>query len=468
MKCLSSVEEKGTTLIILTGETGSGKTVLLRSFLGSIRPEAEAVLICYPPNDHIQLLQMILFNLGIKSVQDDIESLRTELRGHLSRLYQEGRNTILIIDEAQNLGDDALQEIVHLLTLKANGQPLIKVILFTLPRLLKRLSILPEVDLKKPWIKIFHLKSLQADEVYRYIHHRLVAAGCLDPSIFPEKVVKEISHFSSGIPRLINMICDAALLHGYFLDTKVITMPIIKKVIAEHFYERDEEISAGPARSGAKEEQAQSQHTQRVLSEKTDRKIDDAVIERPPVPDTVAQPNKSLSLTVLFLEKSARMRVHMENRFKSEFNLTMLSSLEDLFKALKQGREPELRLLVADAAFFFTKGGDEDPAGKDALERLQKVYGHVPLIMTSTLPLSKIRTRLSQRGIPFLLHKPDLSLIDLSEANRHLNIFFNELKNSILNVYSQFNAFYKKVTGWDGKSRPMLSTRTHPVKTVDG
>ena len=104
-------------------------------------------------------------------------------------------------------------------------------------------------------------------------------------------------------------------------------------------------------------------------------------------------------------------------------------------------------MFVADAAFFFTKGGHEAPSGKSILDKLNSDYAYVPLIMTSNLPLTSIRTKLFQRGIPYLLHKPDLNGLDMSEVPRQFNMFFNELKNCLENIHSKFVAFYMRVTG---------------------
>ncbi len=99
------------------------------------------------------------------------------------------------------------------------------------------------VDLKRPGVETCHLENLSKEEITQYIHHRLAIAGCSDFTIFLEEVIHEICHFSGGTPRLINKICEAALLNGCLSNEKRITLPLIKEALYELYYD---EIAKSP------------------------------------------------------------------------------------------------------------------------------------------------------------------------------------------------------------------------------
>jgi len=253
--------------------------------------------------------------------------------------------------------------------------------------------------------------------------------------------------------------CDTALLHGYFSNVKVITLLIIKKVLEELFYEGMTEIGDKPESSSAvttppdikldtRKKQMLQEHAKKVYLENTYSSPDYIGLEMTSVLDNRLKNDRTLPLTVLVLEKNARMRVHLENKFQEQgFISVKFPRLEDIIEILNRSIKLELQVLVADAAFFFTKGGHETPCGKSILDKLTSDYAYVPLIMTSYLPITSIRTKLFQRGIPYLLHKPDLNGLDMSEVPRQFNMFFNELKNCLENIHSKFAAFYMRVTG---------------------
>lgn len=456
---LTAGYKKDLRLIVFTGEIGSGKTLLLKTFIKSLGPEVKLIQLFYPPNDRIQLLQMILVNLGISSEEDDIDILRENLKEQILKLRNNDKKVLLMIDEAQNMGEEALEETILLSRIEYNNKCLIKIILAGFPKLLEKISFLSKGNSEIPSMENFHLKNLPEVDVRKYINYRLTAAGCLNPEIFPQDVIKEIGNFSEGAPRLINMACDAALLHGYFSNVKVITLPIIKKVLEELFYEgmsergdKSESFSTVTTSSDIKLDTRKKQ----ILQERVKKVY---LGNREPSPDyigleeTSVQNNRlknggTLPLTVLVLEKNARMRVHLENKFQEQgFISVKFPHLEDIIEILNRSIKLELQVLVADAAFFFTKDGHETPCGKSILDKINSDYAYVPLIMTSDLPLSSIRIKLFQRGIPYLLHKPDLNGLDMSEVPRQFNMFFNELKNCLENIHSKFVAFYMRVTG---------------------
>lgn len=470
---LTAEAEKNSNPIIFTGDIGTGKTVLLRTFLKTLGPEVNLVQIFYSGNDRVRLLQMILLEMGIDSGQNNVDLLRSEIKEHLSNLLREGRKTFLIIDEAQDLDEDALDEACLLSRLEVDGRHLVRVVLAGLPKLQKNIDSLSSLDRRDTITKPYYLKKLPYEDIPKYIHHRLATAGCTDVTVFPENVLSEISHFSRGIPRLINMICDAVLLHGYFSEKKVATMSLFKEVIADLFNNGNAEdgyqyetaaVASGIV--GAGQDTRSGEEPGDIHSE--EKELEDngkPRTEELPVQGEGGRDRDLLPMTVFVLEKNARMRVRLEDKCQEKgVDAVMLSTLEELFSTLESSSCPGFHVLVADSSFFFARGGNEDSAGKEALDRIQGDYAYMPLIVTSTLPLTVIRARLFQRGIPLFLHKPDLNRIDFSEVRTQFDTFFNELQLCLSNVHSQFGAIYQKTIKWLTDSQGVTAASARRVK----
>jgi len=463
---LSSEVKKDSNPIIFTGDIGTGKTVLLRTFLKSLGPEIDLVQIMYRGNDRGQLLRMILHEMGTGTAVDSVDDLRSEVERHLRDLPREGRETFLVIDEAQELGEDALDEACLLSGLKADGRHLVRVILTGLPELREKVYSLSGFDYKDAITGICHLEALPDEEVIKYIHHRLAVAGCADYSVFPGDVLQEICRFSRGVPRLINMICDAALLYGYFSEKKVLTMPLLREVIADVFDTSGTEEGYPYETASVASVRVSADHdtgaVQEPVSSLQDAGSEQAALEDNGEGRTEGASGRDLCtcqtgpipMTVLLLEKNARMRVRLEDRLRDKgVSTVVLSTIEELFKALDRFNDQGLQVLVADASFFFAKGGTEAPEGKEALDRIQRYHAYMPLIVTATLPLTVIRSKLFQRGISMLLHKPDLNHIDLSAVQVQFDVFFNELLCCLSNIRSQFEAICQKTIKWLTDSR---------------
>ncbi|HEB74848.1 MAG TPA: hypothetical protein ENJ04_00660 [Nitrospirae bacterium] len=452
---LKTEVERGSNPVVFTGDIGSGKTVLLRAFLKSLEAGSDIIQILYRGNDRAEFLQMILLEMGTEPESDGVEDLRSEIDARLRESLREGREVFLVIDEAQELGTDALDEVCRLSGLQEDGRRLVRVVMTGLPVLRERLSASGCGD--APGAP-YHLRGLPDEEIPGYIRHRLAIAGCTDTGIFPDDVLREISRFSKGIPRLINMICDAALLYGHFSEKKVLTMPLLKEVIADVFDNANTEesyqyetasVASSYVSTDADYEAGSDDHvpSQDVDAEKAHG--DEAVAEAKSVPEVCSCHTGPIPMTVLLLERNARMRVRLEDRFtENGVSTVVLSTLDELFRTLESANDRGLQVLVADASFFFAKGGTEDPEGKKALDRIQRDHAYLPLIVTATLPLTVIRTKLFQRGIPLLLYKPDLNRIDLSEVHTQFDGFFDELQRCLSNIHSQFEAICQKTIRW--------------------
>lgn len=214
---------------LLTGECGSGKTLLSRVLLEEISGESyQPALIFNPKLSSIELLREILYQLGITAPSS---ATKTELLHQLNEiLYQNKnaqKNTVIVVDEAQTIEEDGFEELRLLLNFQLNDNFLLTLILLGQPELKDKIDRLPH--LKQRFSVRYHLKALSATETKEYIQRRLEVAGA-EQEIFLADAYREIYHFSGGIPRRINNICDMALLVGCGEGVAKIHKDIIIKV----------------------------------------------------------------------------------------------------------------------------------------------------------------------------------------------------------------------------------------------
>lgn len=458
----SAIKQDNSHHIVLTGGIGSGKTMLLRNFVKNLGRNYSVVQVAYPAATGSQLLQMILQSIGIETSQEDSELLRRKLTDHLITMHKKRKRTVLVVDEAQNMGDDALKEACRLSELKTGKNCLVRIIFSGLPKMMKKNNALQQAGFPGK-AEIIHLNNLSVEEVSEYIRHRLATAGHADVSVFPEDMIMEICRLSGGAPRIINMICDALLTHGFLAHEKIITQATLQEVINKLFNLdvadriQPEQIPApsdskmtGKAIAGVsvtahgKKQENFLQAAAEISVHREKARI---------IQDKIQFPEYRLPLKILILEKNARMKVHLENEFRKQgCNFLAIQRLEELLQVLDHPMEVQLPIIVADASFFFNRTGDEDSKGKGILDSIQARYAYIPVIMISTLPLTAIRTKLFQRGIPFLMKKPDLTDIDMSEVRSQLDLFFNTLQNSIANIHYQLGQFYNMVIKWAPKN----------------
>ncbi|MFP4380366.1 MAG: AAA family ATPase [Candidatus Sumerlaeia bacterium] len=207
-------ERKGFTA--LTGEIGSGKTTLCRAFLKDLDQESTNVaLVLNSYLNELELLQTVNQELGIEAESTSKKVLIDKLNDFLLRENREGKTTLLIIDEAQNLSPGVLEQIRMLSNLETESSKLIQIILIGQPELGDLLD-LPELEQLNQRIMVrFHISPLQREEVYHYVRHRLNVAGATLNISLTHAALNRLYHFSGGIPRKINLLCDRALLAAY-------------------------------------------------------------------------------------------------------------------------------------------------------------------------------------------------------------------------------------------------------------
>jgi general secretion pathway protein A len=225
-------EGKGFTVV--TGEVGTGKTTLIHSLLSTLDGNVRTAYIFNPNLRPTDFLNYICDDLGLKS--DELRSRGqslTMLHNFLLECYEKNEKVYLIIDEAQSLSPRLLEEVRLLTNLETAKSKLLHLILMGQPELDNMLAD-PGLRQLKQRITIRHrIAPLDEKDTRDYILHRLKIAGARHINIFDEGALKEIYRYSSGIPRLINIVCDNALITGFSREEKKITRSIIKEVIRD-------------------------------------------------------------------------------------------------------------------------------------------------------------------------------------------------------------------------------------------
>lgn len=223
------MNESGFTVI--TGEIGAGKTTLVRYLLNQLNVEELTVgLVSNTLRSFGELLQWILFSLGQHNQCKTKVELYQVFVEFLLQEYAEGRRVILIIDEAQNMDVETLEELRILSNINADQDQVLQIILIGQPQLRNTLKK-PELEqFAQRIVADYHLGPLSTMEVIEYIRHRLQIVGG-DPALFDLHAAHYIAYYSKGIPRLVNMLCDLSLVYGFVEQKEIITCEIVSEVI---------------------------------------------------------------------------------------------------------------------------------------------------------------------------------------------------------------------------------------------
>ena len=219
-------------IIVLTGEIGTGKTTICRFFLNHIGKNVKTAFILNPAFSENQLLESIIKDFGISPKTKTKLNMVWELNNFLLQESNAGNNLVLIVDEAQNLKPNLLEQIRLLSNLETEKDKLLQVILVGQPELNNRINLYDLRQLRQRIMVRSHIGPLDNDEIKPYINHRLEVAGTQSIE-FSDEAIDAISRFSGGTPRLINMICDRALLAGFVSETNHIDLNIIKRCTEE-------------------------------------------------------------------------------------------------------------------------------------------------------------------------------------------------------------------------------------------
>ena len=236
---LYGINESG-GFIQLTGEVGTGKTTVVRTLLSRVPHHADVAVILNPRITPVEFLLTICEELGLaiaEGQRNSVKEMVDALNRRLLNAHAEGRRIIVLVDEAQNLSFDVLEQVRLLTNLETPTQKLLQIILIGQPELRE---LLDRTDLRQLAQRItgrYHLMPLSREETKGYVRHRLRVAGAAE-EIFTPGALVELHRLSLGIPRVINVACDRALLGAYTQETKKITAALVRRAAGEVYGRR--------------------------------------------------------------------------------------------------------------------------------------------------------------------------------------------------------------------------------------
>lgn len=217
----------------LTGEVGAGKTTLCRAMLNQLSEDYATALILNPALSTSKLIKAIAMEFGLEVRGLDEVEILDVLNLFLLRLAEDGRDAVLIIDEAQDLSDEGLEQVRLLSNLELDNRKLIQIVLLGQPELRLKLNNPALRQLRQRITVRYHLKALTRDEVQHYIRHRLDVSGANGCPRFTTPALWRIQSYSQGVPRLVNALCDKALLAGFVNQREEIDYRTIGVAIRE-------------------------------------------------------------------------------------------------------------------------------------------------------------------------------------------------------------------------------------------
>ena len=224
-------ERKG--FVQLTGEVGAGKTTLCRAMLEQLDGRFSTALILNPVMSANELVQAIAMEYGLPVNGLDRLNTVNVINQFLLQQVERAKDTVLIIDEAQDLTDDLLEQVRLLSNLETDDRKLLQIVLLGQPELRDRLNNHKLRQLRQRITVRYHLLPLSRYEVSHYIRHRLEVSGAKGAPTFTRPALWRVYRYSKGIPRLMNALCDKALLAGFVQQTDRITWSMIGRAIRE-------------------------------------------------------------------------------------------------------------------------------------------------------------------------------------------------------------------------------------------
>ena len=218
--------------VVITGEIGAGKTTVCQTLLRKLDLNTRVARILNTHLTNRELLVAILEDLEIPYNGGTKGKLLSQLYDYLITEALKGVNVVILIDEAQNLTPTVLEEVRMLSNLETEKEKLIQIILVGQPQLKEKLKLPRLEQLRQRVVLHYHISPLDLQETKEYIRHRLSIAGG-SPGLFEEEAIDRIYAFSKGVPRLVNLICDSALLTGFLYERKSIAPQVMDEVIRE-------------------------------------------------------------------------------------------------------------------------------------------------------------------------------------------------------------------------------------------
>jgi general secretion pathway protein A len=224
-------ERKG--FVQLTGEVGAGKTTLCRALLEQLDPHYATALILNPVMSAEELVKLIAIEFGLPAAGLDRLDTLSVINQFLLQQAEDNRETVLLIDEAQDLTEELLEQVRLLSNLETDNRKLLQIVLLGQPELRDRLNSPRLRQLRQRITVRYHLHPLTRQEVNQYIQHRLHVSGGNGTPYFTRPALWRVYHYAQGVPRLVNAVCDKALLAGFVAQSECIDYRLVNRAIRE-------------------------------------------------------------------------------------------------------------------------------------------------------------------------------------------------------------------------------------------
>ena len=220
-------------IVKVSGEIGSGKTMLCRVLMERLPGEVETVFLANPSYSRSEILQAIAEELGLPAANDPAAPALRELQAKLIELYAGGRRVVVMIDEAHAMPDDTLEQVRLLSNLESSRHKLLQIVLFGQPELDESLAKPTMRQLKDRITHSFRTRPLAPDEVAKYVSFRMRTAGYKGPDVFSAAAIGAVARASGGLTRRINVLCDKALLAAFAANSHAVTPSEVRTAIAD-------------------------------------------------------------------------------------------------------------------------------------------------------------------------------------------------------------------------------------------
>ncbi len=239
--------------VVMTGEVGTGKTLLIRCLLHLLnRGQVNYAYVFNSLLAPTEFLQYVAGDFRLATAGKNKSELLLELSSFVIARFQKGLTTVLVVDEAHHLSVEVLEEIRLLTNLETANEKLLQILLVGQPELDEKLDSVELRQLKQRIALRSHLMPLDINETKGYIYRRLQLAGSADPgAIFPDDTILEVHRASRGIARLINTVCENALIHGYARQRQAVTPPMIEEIAEDFRLNIVHPLPGGPMNGGA-------------------------------------------------------------------------------------------------------------------------------------------------------------------------------------------------------------------------
>lgn len=238
--------------VVITGDVGCGKTTLLQKLLGELGDTVLVAKVFQTQLDEVEFLQAVLVEFGFNPFNAKKVELMDMLNSFMIQAYSQFKQLVLIIDDAQNLSKKVLEEIRLLSGLETQKEKILNVILVGQPELNEKLEM-PELEQLLQRVRLrFHIGPLSEEETLHYIEHRLQVAGCGRKDVFGPDAVRMVYHYSGGVPRLINTLCDTSMICSFADGSHTVMSEFVQIAVDELQWKPYDQMMASKSESKAR------------------------------------------------------------------------------------------------------------------------------------------------------------------------------------------------------------------------